>query len=536
MIQLMDTTLRDGEQTQGVAFSPAEKLGIARALLHSLNVDRIEIASARVSQGERIAVETILDWASQHNYLDRIEVLGFVDHQRSVDWIVQSGGRVLNLLTKGSEKHCRAQLKQSPDAHLTGIVSSVHYARERGLSVNLYLEDWSNGYVDSPEYVYSMVEALTHLDINRVMLPDTLGVMTPDQVFESIKDMCNRYPSLKFDFHAHNDYGLATANVLKSVEAGATGIHTTMNCLGERAGNVSLAEVTVVLRDKLNKHIGINESKIHNVSQLVAHFSGKHTAANAPIIGTDVFTQTSGLHADGDRKAGLYQTALRPERFARRHSYALGKMSGRASLAKNLEALDFELSTDDQEKVLQRIVEIGDAKTTVTADDLPFIIADVLESGEYQHVDLLNCQITSGLEVESTVSLRLCVDGEMYRATGSGNGGLDAFINAVAQIFEPIGVTIPRLTDFEIHIPRGGQTNALTECLITWDQAGKTLRTRGVHANQVFAAINAALRMLNLVLHVKKPLPAETSSDGPHQATDQLRSHVTYPTGVATNS
>ena len=292
MIQLMDTTLRDGEQTQGVAFSPAEKLGIARALLHSLNVDRIEIASARVSQGERIAVETILDWASQHNYLDRIEVLGFVDHQRSVDWIVQSGGRVLNLLTKGSEKHCRAQLKQSPDAHLKGIVSSVDYAKESGLSVNLYLEDWSNGYVDSPEYVYSMVEALTHLDINRVMLPDTLGVMTPDQVFESINDMCNRYPSLEFDCQAHNDYGLATANVLKSVEAGATGIHTTMNCLGERAGNVSLAEVAVVLRDKLDKYIGIDESKIHNVSQLVAHFSGKHTAANTPITGTDIFTQT----------------------------------------------------------------------------------------------------------------------------------------------------------------------------------------------------------------------------------------------------
>jgi len=140
---------------------------------------------------------------------------------------------------------------------------------------------------------------------------------------------------------------------------------------------------------------------------------------------------------------------------------------------------------------------------TVTTDDLPFIIADVLESGEYRHVDLLNCQITSGLEVESTVSLRLCVDGEMYRATGSGNGGFDAFIHAVAQIFEPIGVAIPRLTDFEIRIPRGGQTNALTECLINWNQAGKKLRTRGVHANQVFAAINAALRMLKLVLHAK---------------------------------
>ena len=134
------------------------------------------------------------------------------------------------------------------------------------------------------------------------------------------------------------------------------------------------------------------------------------------------------------------------------------------------------------------------------------------------------------------MSLRLCVDGEMYRATGSGNGGFDAFINAVAQIFEPIGVTIPQLTDFEIRIPRGGQPNALTECLIIWDQTGKTLRTRGVHANQVFAAINAALRMLNLVLHAKKPLPAETSSHQPHQVTDQLRSRVTYPTGVATNS
>jgi (R)-citramalate synthase len=315
-----------------------------------------------------------------------------------------------------------------------------------------------------------------------------------------MSDMTRRFPGQAFDFHPHNDYGLATANAMAAVRAGVRTIHCTVNCLGERAGNVSLAEVAVVLRDKMGMALSIDETKIVALSRMVENFSGKRVADNAPIVGADVFTQTSGIHADGDRKGGLYQTRLGPERFDRERIYALGKMSGKASLKKNLEALGIHLSAHDQAAVLERIVKLGDTKAMITAEDLPFIIADVLETKDYQHIELLSCSVTSGLDLESTVSIRIKVNGEVHKASGSGNGGFDAFIDAVRKVL-PSGLEFPELVDYELRIPKGGTTSALTEVLITWQHGARTFRTRGVNANQVFAGVNATLRMLNVLLH-----------------------------------
>jgi D-citramalate synthase len=497
-INILDTTLRDGEQTQGVSFSPAEKLNIAKALLGQLKVDRIEVASARVSEGEKDAVANIIAWAAEAGYAERVEVLGFVDNKRSVDWIQDTGGQVINLLAKGSEKHCREQLRKTPKQHLKEILRTVDYATSQGLSVNIYLEDWSNGYRDNPEYVYSLMEGLQDAPIGHFMLPDTLGVFTPDQVYDSLVDMIQRFPWAEFDFHPHNDYGLATANSVMAVKAGVSSIHCTVNCLGERAGNASLAEVVVNLRDQLDLKLSVNESHIVRLSQMVENFSGKRIADNAPVVGEDVFTQTSGIHADGDKKAGLYQTTLTPERFARQRSYALGKMSGKASLQKNLERLDISLSDENLDKVLKRVVELGDSKKTITTDDLPFIIAEVLESKDYDHIELINCSITSGLRLESTASIRLRIGDEIFLSAGIGNGGFDAFVNALQKVLKKQDISMPQLLDYEVRIPRGGKADALTECTITWAGEEGGFKTRGVHANQVFAAMNATMRMLNM--------------------------------------
>tara|TARA_B110000285_G_scaffold233542_1_gene307653 strand:- start:826 stop:2403 length:1578 start_codon:yes stop_codon:yes gene_type:complete len=500
-IQLMDTTLRDGEQTQGVSFSPEEKVNLASALLKQLKVDRIEVASARVSQGEMEAVSSINQWAQEQGLGDRIEVLGFVDHTKSVDWILQTGGQVINLLTKGSEKHCREQLGKTLDQHVTEILQTVNYALEKGLQVNAYLEDWSNGYLNSRDYVYTMMDQLKDCGIRHFMLPDTLGVMAPQEVFDSLSDMTARYREQQFDFHPHNDYGLATANVMAAVRAGVNSIHCTVNCLGERAGNASMAEISVVLRDKMDINLSIDESYIVQLSTMVESFSGKRVPANAPIVGADVFTQTAGIHADGDSKGGLYKTRLSPERFSRTRSYALGKMSGKASLTKNLEALGLKLSEENQRRVLARIVKLGDSKELITTEDLPFIIAEVLESKNYHHIKLLHCSVTSELNLNSTVSIRVDVDGDIQQATGSGNGGFDAFICAMNEVMVSKNYVLPKLADYEVRIPRGGHTNALTECVITWDCDGQETKTRGVHSNQVFASILAALRIINLQLH-----------------------------------
>ena len=527
-ILILDTTLRDGEQTQGVSFSPDEKANIAKALLELVRVDRIEVASARVSSGEQAALAGIIDWARGKGLDDRVEVLGFVDGGKSVDWIRSAGGSVMNLLAKGSEKHCTTQLRKTLDEHADDVRRNVRIAQERGLRVNLYLEDWSNGYADNRDYVYGLMERLQGVDIGHFMLPDTLGVMTPEKVFTAIMDMSRRFADCRFDFHPHNDYGLATANVVAAAQAGAAAVHCTVNCLGERAGNASLAEVAVNLRDQLGLEIGIDESHLASVSELVQYFSGKRVADNAPIIGEDVFTQTAGIHADGDHKGSLYVTRLSPERFSRRRTYALGKLSGKASLAKNLERLDITLSDDNQRKVLARIVELGDSKKSITVEDLPFIIAEVLESSDYDHAELLACNVSSSLGLESTASIKVRLHGEQLTAVGSGNGGFDAFNNALARITKRQGLTLPQLADYEVRIPKGGRSDALVECTITWSRAqfGErgNFKTRGVHANQVFAAIGATMRMLNLVVHWSLK-QAESASSVEEQAQAQAQ-HV----------
>jgi len=216
-------------------------------------------------------------------------------------------------------------------------------------------------------------------------------------------------------------------------------------------------------------------------------------------VGADVFTQTAGIHADGDLKGNLYVTNLSPERFARKRKYALGKMSGKASLINNLDELGIQLSEEEQAKVLERIVQLGDSKHIITSEDLPFIIADVMESKDYHHITLLNCYINTGFNVESTASIRVNFEGEELQGTGSGNGGFDAFMDAITKLLKKKKFQMPELVDYEVHIPRGGQTNALTECIISWEGTERRFKTRGVNANQVMAAVKATLRMINLL-------------------------------------
>ena len=248
-IEIMDTTLRDGEQTSGVSFPAAEKLTIAKLLLEELKADRIEIASARVSEGEFEGVKSITQWAKPNGYLDKIEILTFVDGGRSLEWMCDAGATVQNLLTKGSLNHLTHQLKQTPEAHFKAISEVITKASNLGITTNVYLEDWSNGMRNSKDYVFDFLEFLSTQPVARILLPDTLGVLTPGDTYEFIVGITEKYPDLHFDFHAHNDYDLSVANVMEAIKAGARGVHITINGMGERAGNAPLASVVAVIND-----------------------------------------------------------------------------------------------------------------------------------------------------------------------------------------------------------------------------------------------------------------------------------------------
>ena len=503
----MDTTLRDGEQTSGVSFMPHEKLLICRALLESLHVDRVEVASARVSDGELEAVQRITRWAASKDMLDRVEVLGFVDDGRSLEWIERAGARTINLLCKGSRRHCEGQLGKSINEHIADIRRNVELAASKGIAVNVYLEDWSGGMkaatADTPDdYVFCLLDALIDLrGIRRIMLPDTLGILNPLETLDYMRQMVKRYPDVHFDFHAHNDYDLAVSNVLAAVLGGARGLHTAINGLGERAGNAPLASVQAILKDHFNAKTNINEEQLNRVAHMVESYSGIAIPPNKPITGSAVFTQVAGVHADGDNKDGLYQNALRPERFGRRREYALGKSSGKANVRMNLQELGLDLSDEDMKKVTDRIIELGDKKEQVTQEDLPYIIRDVLKhSDEDEHVRLLSYMVSTAYGLRPMAQVRLQIGDQIYEESAQGDGQYDAFVRAVRHIYrDRLGLKFPWLSNYSVIIPPGGRTDALVQTTIEWVYEDKTYRTHALDADQTEAAIKATIKLLNLI-------------------------------------
>ena len=501
VVEIMDTTLRDGEQTSGVSFLPHEKLQIARLLLEELCVDRVEVASARVSDGELEGAQNICRWAQKKGHIDKVEILGFVDGDKSLDWIEKVGGHVINLLSKGSKRHCEGQLRKTPEEHFADVKDSIERALKKGFTVNLYLEDWSNGMKDSPEYVFAMMDALKDSGVKRFMLPDTLGILNPLQTIEFFKEMVTRYPDVHFDFHAHNDYDLAVSNALAAVLSGAKGLHTSINGLGERAGNAPIASVQAILKDHFSALTNIHEEKLNEVSHLVENYSGIAIPPNKPIVGNSVFTQVAGVHADGDNKNGLYQNDLLPERFGRKREYALGKASGKANIRKNLEELGLDLSEEAMKKVTARIIELGDKKELVTQDDLPYIVNDVLKHTTLEDkVKLKSYMVSTAYGLKPVASVQLEINGEVYEETATGDGQYDAFMRCIRHIYKnKLDRTFPWLSNYNVTIPPGGRTDALVQTSIEWEYEGKMLRTHALDADQTEAAIKATIKMLNII-------------------------------------
>lgn len=448
------------------------------------------------------AVKKITSWAIEQHCLEKIEVLTFVDGGKSIEWMVESGAKVQNLLTKGSLNHLTHQLKKTPAAHFADIQKNILSAARYGIKTNVYLEDWSNGMRNSKAYVFEYLDFLTAQKIERILLPDTLGILTPDETAKFISEVREKYPTTHIDFHGHNDYDLGVANVMEAVKAGANGLHLTINGMGERAGNAPTASVIAVINDFLTDvKITVNEKALNRVSRLVETFSGFRIPVNKPVVGANVFTQTAGIHADGDHKNNLYFNDLMPERFGRKRKYALGKTSGKANIQKNLQDLGLSLNDDDLKKVTQRIIELGDKKEVVSQEDLPYIISDVLDSNTIEkRVIVENYVLTHSKGLKPSTTIKLKVDGVIYEEHAQGDGQFDAFMNALKKIYKTHSKKeLPKLIDYAVRIPPGSNSDALCETIITWKNENKEFITRGLDSDQTVSAVKATEKMLNII-------------------------------------
>jgi len=506
VIEIMDTTLRDGEQTSSVSFSASEKLTLAKLLLNELKVDRIEIASARVSDGEFKAVKSITEWAKKNNLLNKIEILTFVDNGISLDWMLKANAKVQNLLTKGSLNHLKFQLKQKPKEHFISISKNISAANNFGIETNVYLEDWSNGMRNSKNYVFEFLNFISNQQIKRVLLPDTLGILNPRETFDYLSEIINKHPDIHFDFHGHNDYDLGVANSLESLKAGVKGLHLTVNGMGERAGNAPMASVIAAINDFFPEiKNSVNEKSLHKVSKLVSTLTGFRIPANKPIVGENVFTQTSGIHADGDTKKNLYYNDLIPERFGRKRKYALGKTSGKANIKKNLQDLGLTLNDSEIKIVTKKVIELGDKKERVTTEDLPYIISDILGSESIRKKVKIQSYVLShakGLSASTSVAIK--IKDKIFEENSSGDGQYDAFWNAINKIYKKQKIDLPILIDYAVRIPPGSNSDALCETSISWKDKSNEFTTRGLDSDQTVSAIKATEKMLNILYSKNK--------------------------------
>ena len=416
-VQLLDTTLRDGEQMPGVSLTPAEKVDIAREL-DAAGMHFIEAGSACTSEGEREAIRRV---ASEG--LDAT-VTSFARGVRAdVDHALDCGVDGVNLVVPASDKHVETKVGSTRDAVVDRTVELVEYAKDHGLWVEVLGEDGSRADLD---FLERLLAAGLDAGADRICYCDTVGAADPEGTAEIVSRLAELGPT---SLHTHDDLGFGVANVHAGVKAGADTVHGTVMGVGERAGNVALEEVAIALARSYDVDT-VELERLYRLCRTVSEATGVALPPNKAVCGANAFAHESGIHTDGTLKDGTMYEPYPPETVGRERRLVLGKHAGRAGVKAALAEHDLAVDDDELSAVVARVKELGDRGKRVTDADLLAITEDVQGRERDRHVELVDLSATSGGNLP-TASVRLRVGDEERVASGTGSGPVDAGLEAV---------------------------------------------------------------------------------------------------------
>ena len=471
-----------------MSLTAEKKLWIAKAL-DKLGVDVIEAGSAVTSEGERTAIKAVA-----HEGL-RPEICSFARALRGdIDYCLECDVDSVHLVVPVSDLHIEKKLRKDRDAVLRMAVDTTEYAADHGLIVELSAEDASRADGDFLREFYRQGVAA---GAKRLCYCDTVGVLIPDRTAEQLADLAAMAP---LSIHCHDDFGLATANSIAALGAGATQVHVTVNGLGERAGNASLEELVMTLESLYGYTTRINTTELYPISRLVSRLTGVPVALNKPIVGENAFTHESGIHTHGLLADTRTYEPITPEMVGRERRIVLGKHAGSASVRLALQELGLDADDAHLSDILKRIKELGDKGKRVTDADLQAIADAVLEINREARIKLQELTVVSGNIVTPTSSIKLSVDGQDVVEAGIGLGPVDAAINALRKAIGKLADIT--LEEYHVDAITGG-TDALVEVWVKLSRDGHVITARGARADIIIASVEAVVEGVNRLLTLK---------------------------------
>ncbi len=508
-VVIFDTTMRDGEQSPGASMNIEEKLRLAE-VLERMRVDVIEAGFPIASNGDFVAVNEVSKLVKEST------VCGLAradrrDIDRAAEALEPARRKRIHTFLATSPLHMKYKLQKAPDAVFEAVVDSVTYARRFADDVEWSAEDASR---TEHDFLCRTVEAAIKAGAGTINIPDTVGYATPDEFADLITMLFNRVPNIDqavVSVHCHNDLGLAVANSLSAIGAGARQVECTINGLGERAGNAAMEEIVMALKtrsDRMPYTTGIDTQNITKASKLVSTITGFAVQPNKAIVGANAFAHEAGIHQDGMLKhAGTYEI-MTPESVGLIESkLIMGKHSGRHAFIKKIEELGYEIGDNALEEAFSRFKALADKKKDVFDEDIAAILDDEAGQGE-EHIKFISLQVVAGSIGPQKADLVLEIDDQEVSETATGNGPVDATFNAIGALFPHESV----LQLYQVHAVTGG-TDAQAEVTVRLEENGRTVNGLGADTDTLVASARAYINALNkLRVKREKSAPAALSA------------------------